>query len=146
MHRHTSRKKQCILTDIGFIAEFSKKPSEQEIEALVSHLRRSTDREVSQDLYHAMNPEDYWLPDSVCSLHISMRVKPCRESVGIEGDLDDISDDAVADDEIPQEAIERFREGRVAIEHRNGHLVGGNWASEYTEHPMTWEEFDQDKA
>lgn len=83
-------------------------------------------------------------PESTHRLNISLDVRPCNQSSGVEGELDDIDDNTTPNNETPQELIDRLREARELAKKYGGGITCGTWASEYTPRPLTWRELEDE--
>jgi energy-coupling factor transporter ATP-binding protein EcfA2 len=75
--------------------------------------------------------DDFFNPESTHRLKVFLEVRPCSQSSGVEGDFDDIDDEATPDNEVPQELIDKLREARELAKKYSGDITDGTWASEY---------------
>lgn len=80
---------------------------------------------------------DFFNPESTHRLNVSLDVRPCSQSSGVEGDFDGIDDDATPDKEVPQELISRLRDARKLTKKYSGDIIDGTWGSEHTPRPTT---------
>jgi len=83
----------CVLTEIQYNVEFIFEPSEVTIQALVSSLKKDEDR-LQWDIDGDESADDFFNPESTHRLKVFLEVRPCSQSSGVEGDFDDIDDEA----------------------------------------------------
>lgn len=133
------KQRACYLDTVTYYIEFSIEPSADIVQKIVQAVSRPTDR-VKWSI--GDEPDFYMLENSNSLLQIDIDVRPCRESGGFEGTLSDLDLEQDADDETPQELIDRLREAKTTAAKYGGQLTDGYYESELTSSPMTWEELD----